>query len=402
MGYALRGVFRMDIELLAEAAHGACGLALSWYSKASGFSTLVKAELGYDIDLLFKISHVKARLDERWEKSPVLSAGALNCFWFAIPAGDGFYVLGPSLADAVSESHAEFFNGRGPVSAELEKVPHIPLQTLFSFYRMYHHVVMGSPATITELASFALEETASIYSEETMLGIQERNFITLRKAELFLYDCVAKGAPEKIKAFSLENSNAELQLSSLADNEIRSFKNNMIISTALSGRAAVEGGLPVETVYPLTDMYILQLEDAKDKTKLVEVNLAMMLDLATRVRSFRIKRKCSKPIEKCIGHIAANVRTPLKVSELAKIANMNPDSLSRKFKRETGIVLADYIRNAKVDEAEIMLRYTSEPQAMISEYLGYSSQSQFIAAFKRVKGITPDAYRKNQQKGASQ
>ncbi|MDR2749126.1 MAG: AraC family transcriptional regulator, partial [Clostridiales bacterium] len=368
----------------------------------------VKADLGYDIERLFKLSNLKKRLDEPWAKSPVLSVGMLNCFWFAMPAENGFYVLGPSLADVVSEeTYLQFLNGRGPVSdeiltlgKELEKVPLIPLQTLFIFYRMYYHVVMGSPATISELASFALEEKASIYSEETILGIQERNFITLRKAELFLYECVAKGAPDKIKAFTIENSNADLELSSLADNEIRSFKNNMIISTALSGRAAIEGGLPVETVYPLTDMYILQLEDARDKSKLAEVNLTMMLDLATRVRDFRIKRKCSKPIEKCLGHIAANVRTPLKLSELAKIANMNPDSLSRKFKRETGIVLSDYIRSAKVDEAEIMLRYTSEPQAMISEYLGYSSQSQFIAAFKRVKGITPDAFRKNQQKGA--
>jgi AraC-like DNA-binding protein len=392
-----------DFNLFADALRGVCGLELSWLDSDKKIAGLGEAKTlledkALNIKALFKHSGVYRRLCERPDL-PAMTADPMNCFWFAVPSGEGAYIAGPALvAPADSGKAAQYYMNQGfkteealSIAKEYEKMPVISVQTLFGHYRMIYHLVTGKSITITELSVFAIKDRAPlVYSEEEICAMQQRNFNAARKTELFLIECVAQGRPEK---FSTLEMVGEKDISALALNELRSLKNNLIICVTLAGRAAIEGGLPVETVFPLTDMYILQIEAAVDSARLIEINQCMLGDLASRVKDAKFKLKYSKVVNKCCGYIAANARNPLQAKDVAKIVGMHPDSLSRKFKAETGVSLPDYIREAKVDEAKSLLRHTDMPLAMVSEHLGFSSQSQFIVSFRRVTGFTPKEYR---------
>ena len=73
--------------------------------------------------------------------------------------------------------------------------------------------------------------------------------------------------------------------------------------------------------------------------------------------------------------------------------NLNATYLSRLFRKEVGISLKQFVKEARVDIAKNLLRYSNLSYLVISVSLGFSSQSSFIAVFKEITGVTPKVYR---------
>ena len=57
------------------------------------------------------------------------------------------------------------------------------------------------------------------------------------------------------------------------------------------------------------------------------------------------------------------------------------------------MTLSEYILKFKTNESKNLLKYTNKPIAVISAYLGFSSQSHFNRAFKKYLKINPLKYR---------
>lgn len=98
-------------------------------------------------------------------------------------------------------------------------------------------------------------------------------------------------------------------------------------------------------------------------------------------------------IRKCIDYIYENLGADLSVKTLAKAAELNPAYLSRLFRQEVGIPLTRFVKEARVDTAQNLLRYSDLSYLVISTSLGFSTQSVFIAVFKEITGMTPKVYR---------
>lgn len=84
----------------------------------------------------------------------------------------------------------------------------------------------------------------------------------------------------------------------------------------------------------------------------------------------------------------------LSLSDLAKVVGLNPDYFSRAFKQTTGLSPYRYVLLERIERACSLLR---DPRTSISEITarcGFASQSSFTTAFRRIKGITPSAYRR--------
>lgn len=69
--------------------------------------------------------------------------------------------------------------------------------------------------------------------------------------------------------------------------------------------------------------------------------------------------------------------------------------LTKKFYRETGQRMTDYINHAKIQYACVQLTGTDKTLQQISEELHYSSRSYFTAVFRKVIGCSPTEYRNN-------
>ena len=74
---------------------------------------------------------------------------------------------------------------------------------------------------------------------------------------------------------------------------------------------------------------------------------------------------------------------------------MSRNSLSGKFKKETGFILSEYILKKKIERAKYLLSMTDYSFADISAYLGFSSQSHFQRTFKKYADVTPGEFKEN-------
>lgn len=101
-------------------------------------------------------------------------------------------------------------------------------------------------------------------------------------------------------------------------------------------------------------------------------------------------------IQKAQQYIQGNF--PDKLLDLGKVAayvGMSPSYFSTLFKRATGVGVAMYINNQRMEFARDMLERSELRVFEISDQSGFASPYYFSISFKRQFGASPVAYRKN-------
>lgn len=181
---------------------------------------------------------------------------------------------------------------------------------------------------------------------------------------------------------------------SVAPDFIRQAKNIFITSITLVTRSAIKGGLDIETAYQLSDSYIQEVEKMSDASAITLLNASAAFDFASRVAEAKIPQGMSWEIFHCLQYISNHVNQNISVEMIAADLNMDRSTLSKKFKRELGFNISNYIMRRKLEEAKSLLQYTDKTISEISEYLCFSTQSYFQNVFKRKYGVTPKEYRK--------
>jgi AraC family transcriptional regulator len=84
----------------------------------------------------------------------------------------------------------------------------------------------------------------------------------------------------------------------------------------------------------------------------------------------------------------------LTLAELARSAGRHPVQVCRQFHRRFSCTIGEYVRRIRVGRAQTLLRISQMPVAQIALTCGFSDQSQFTTAFRRLTGLPPHRYRK--------
>ena len=84
-------------------------------------------------------------------------------------------------------------------------------------------------------------------------------------------------------------------------------------------------------------------------------------------------------------------RVALRV--VARDVHMSYFHFSRAFKQSMGMTATNYIAERRIERAKRMLEETELPISEIALRSGFSSQSHFTTAFRRMAGATPKAFR---------
>ncbi|MNZ91444.1 Arabinose operon regulatory protein [compost metagenome] len=83
----------------------------------------------------------------------------------------------------------------------------------------------------------------------------------------------------------------------------------------------------------------------------------------------------------------------LNVHRIAGYLKLHPVYVSNLFRQEVGLALGTYIQRIKIEEAKVLLKYTSHTLLEIATMLNYYDQSYFTKVFKKMAGVTPRQYK---------
>ncbi|WP_287022346.1 helix-turn-helix domain-containing protein [Cohnella sp.] len=108
----------------------------------------------------------------------------------------------------------------------------------------------------------------------------------------------------------------------------------------------------------------------------------------------------SPVIQKIKTYVLEHLDQELSREELASYVYLNPAYLSRLFRKETGMVLTEYILREKMRRASELLLASDRSISEIAESLGYGNFSYFARLFRKVYGVTPHEYRKSLRKSS--
>ncbi|NLF40010.1 helix-turn-helix domain-containing protein [bacterium] len=96
-----------------------------------------------------------------------------------------------------------------------------------------------------------------------------------------------------------------------------------------------------------------------------------------------------------IRHIDQHCNEPVAIATLARVSGLSVNQLLRVFRQATGQTPHDYQIHQRILKATKMLRETSDAITPIAYELGFADSSHFSRHFKRIMGLTPQAYRRH-------
>jgi AraC family transcriptional regulator len=103
--------------------------------------------------------------------------------------------------------------------------------------------------------------------------------------------------------------------------------------------------------------------------------------------------KLRKAVALIDHHLSDEEEGRIALRVVATAVRMSYFHFSRAFKQSMGMTATNYIAERRIERAKKMLEETELPISEIALRSGFSSQSHFTTAFRRLAGATPKAFR---------
>lgn len=103
--------------------------------------------------------------------------------------------------------------------------------------------------------------------------------------------------------------------------------------------------------------------------------------------------KLRKAIALIDHHLSDEEEGRVALRGVARAVRMSYFHFSRAFKQSMGMTATNYIAERRIERAKKMLEETELPISEIALRSGFSSQSHFTTAFRRLAGATPKVFR---------
>jgi len=341
---------------------------------------------------------------------PYILTGGLGLGWIAewvhlIQGGSFLVILGPFyLKNSSIDDSLKKLDQRG-LSVHLRQnylrilgdVPFVHEDSLRGYACMLHFTCYEENLSRNSI----IFEGVRAEEPETPLRPQEapaseNDYERLVAHEDMMLRCLRQGlAPE---SFS-NDYQGEVQDFYLKDN-LRQIKDNLIIFTALCARNAIRGGASVPSAKHKESKWINRIEHMTSYGEAGQITGKMYEEFQRLVLISRDTDGLSKAVRDCQDYIRMNYTSPLTTEDIARHCGYTEYYLTRKFTRETGLKLSDYIREVRLEAAKVMLLTSKKDIQQISEELQFGSRSYFDRVFSREVGMSPKQFRETRGQGA--
>ncbi len=102
-----------------------------------------------------------------------------------------------------------------------------------------------------------------------------------------------------------------------------------------------------------------------------------------------------KSIQKVLAFLEQNYTKPITMNLLEENLHISRFYLMRMFKEQTGMTVFDYLKQRRINQAKIMLRYDRDRSVTdICYQVGFKHPAHFSRTFKHYEGVSPEQYRK--------
>ncbi len=97
--------------------------------------------------------------------------------------------------------------------------------------------------------------------------------------------------------------------------------------------------------------------------------------------------------------LRANIETPPRLQELARLVGLSHPRLNRAFRQYFGTTVFGYLRFLRLEEARGLLERSDSNVTETAFSVGYQSLPSFSRAFRAQFGVCPRQYRDSHRRG---
>jgi transcriptional regulator GlxA family with amidase domain len=160
-----------------------------------------------------------------------------------------------------------------------------------------------------------------------------------------------------------------------------------------------DGGFFVERVTPdLADAFVRLMKSLQDKNELKILAPSIVREIyyrlmnsryGVKIRQLGVVGSKAQRIGKVVEHLQKEYAAPLKVTDLARMANMSPSAFHLHFRQMTNLSPLQYQKQIRLQEARRILSVDTVDAAGVAFTVGYESPSQFSREYRRLFGQPP-------------
>ena len=289
-------------------------------------------------------------------------------------------------------------NDRTTFNSFLRQIPCLSMNSLlkkclFLNYCLHEELLTLEQLTASEPgASVQISLTDASLLEETYQTKENEQHNQTYAIEEQILTLVRTGNYRGFKNIEFSDSNYHLGVT--GSTALRQLKNDIIITTTICTRAAIEGGLDYDSAYQLSDYFIQSSERLNSIESLYDLLSKVGYAFAEKVANSKTPVSTDGCIQKAIRYIQQNTNQHLTVGDVAAHVGFSKSYFSAYFKKTLGFSVSAFILRCKLEESRELLQYTNKSISTISTFLCFSSQSHFQTAFKKQFGMTPNEYRR--------
>ena len=339
---------------------------------------------------------------------PFILSGGLGLGWISEwvnlqNGGQLLVVLGPAYLHkhSVAESLGRLdqkgitLSERRHYMTVLGDVPALHNETLMQYACMLHFACYEENLSREDVlyeeteSAPAIEETNIAGDAADKTAALANDYARMAEHENYLLNCLADGVSP---GDSSNRYGGDVQDFKMNDH-LREMKDNIIIFTGLCARRAIRAGVPLYIGKTMEGEWIRRIEAVRSFGGISRTVQEMYGSFQEQIRRIRESSDFSKAVRDCREYIRLNYTKALTTEEIARHCGYTEYYLTRKFAKETGMKLTDYIRAVRLDAARVMLLTSRKDIQQISEELQFGSRSYFDRVFRQEVGMSPRRYR---------
>ena len=128
----------------------------------------------------------------------------------------------------------------------------------------------------------------------------------------------------------------------------------------------------------------------------LQFNLLEQILLWCAVARGHQEHPLDKRIELALEYMSSNLGQPLSIGRIARAAHVSRSTLSLVFERQLGESPTRYLERLRIERAKQLLRMTGHKLDVIAESLGFCDAKYFSNRFKRLTGLRPREFRRQE------